>query len=126
MDKVDPKAVVKWLDAPQDHDCPAAASYLALVGTPEAASVLVDRLNAAPITLFKAKDILRASGLPLLGISNSHVERDAPKIRAAKPLSPILLVRDVDHGRVTVADGYHRMCAIYSVDEDATIPCKIV
>jgi hypothetical protein len=24
-----------------------------------------------------------------------------------------------------VADGYHRLCAVYSFDEDAVIPCKI-
>jgi hypothetical protein len=27
---------------------------------------------------------------------------------------------------VIIADGYHRLCAVYSVDEDALIPCKIV
>jgi len=27
---------------------------------------------------------------------------------------------------VIIADGYHRMCAVYSFDEDALIPCKIV
>jgi len=26
---------------------------------------------------------------------------------------------------VIIADGYHRLCAIYSYDEDAVIPCKI-
>jgi hypothetical protein len=27
---------------------------------------------------------------------------------------------------VIIADGYHRLCAVYSIDEDAVIPCKIV
>jgi hypothetical protein len=27
---------------------------------------------------------------------------------------------------VVVADGYHRLCAVYQVDEDAWVPCKIV
>jgi hypothetical protein len=27
---------------------------------------------------------------------------------------------------VVIADGYHRMCAVYSFEEDAIIPCKIV
>ena len=30
------------------------------------------------------------------------------------------------HGKVVIADGYHRMCAIYLFDEDAPIFCKIV
>ncbi len=75
---------------------------------------------------FKAKDIFRASGLSLLGVSNSHVERDRKKITAGKSLSPLLLVRDSANGKVIIADGYHRLCAVYSCDEDAVIPCKIV
>ena len=42
------------------------------------------------------------------------------------PLSPLLLVRDADAGRLIIADGYHRLCAVYSIHEDALIPCKIV
>jgi hypothetical protein len=30
------------------------------------------------------------------------------------------------HGKIVIADGYHRPCAVYSFDEDADIPCKIV
>ena len=75
---------------------------------------------------FKAKDIFRASGLALLGISNTHVEKDRRKIGAGQALSPLLLVRDPTHGKVIIADGYHRLCAVYSYDEDAVIPCKIV
>jgi hypothetical protein len=75
---------------------------------------------------FKAKDIFRASGLSLLGISNSHVAKDQQKIKDGKSLSPILLVRDSNNGKVDIADGYHRLCAVYSVSEDELIPCKIV
>ena len=28
--------------------------------------------------------------------------------------------------KVVIADGYHRLCAVYSFDEDVLIPCKIV
>ena len=41
-------------------------------------------------------------------------------------ISPLLLVRDKTGGRVIIADGYHRLCAVYTFDEDAMIPCKIV
>jgi hypothetical protein len=37
-----------------------------------------------------------------------------------------LLCRDVEHGKVIIADGYHRLCAVYTFDEDAMIPCQIV
>jgi disulfide oxidoreductase YuzD len=86
----------------------------------------VDKLKRASITQYKAKDVFRASGLTLLGISNSHVEKDRAKILADESLSPILLVRDGLSSKVIIADGYHRMCAVYSFDEDALILCKIV
>jgi hypothetical protein len=48
------------------------------------------------------------------------------KIKSGQGLSPLLLVRDSDNGKVIIADGYHRLCAVYAFDEDAVIPCKIV
>jgi len=115
-----------WLEAPADHDYPAAASYLGLHHSRKKALALVAALKKAKVSRFKAKDIFRASGLSLLGVSNSHVERDRRKIQQGLHLSPILLVRAFDSGAVIIADGYHRLCAVYSFDEDAWIPCKIV
>ena len=48
------------------------------------------------------------------------------KIKKGVALSPILLVRDTTNSKVIIADGYHRLCTIYSIDEDAEIPTKIV
>ena len=117
---------IKWLADPEDHDYPAAGSYLSLLYDEPAATRYVEQLRKAPILKFKAKDIFRASGLSLLGISNSHVERDRGKILAGQSLSPLLLVRAADNREVIIADGYHRMCAVYSFDEDAQVPCRIV
>jgi hypothetical protein len=115
-----------WLDKPEDHDYPAAASYLELLFPKKQAAAQVAALKKAKVTRYKAKDIFRASRLSLLGISNLHVDRDRQKIKRAVPLSPMLLVRAPDQGVVIVADGYHRLCAVYDFDEDASIPCKIV
>ena len=117
--------VIRWLKKPDEHDYPAALSYLSLVYEAEAYG-FVKRLRKAPMVEFKAKDIFRASGLSLLGVSNSHVEKDKKRVMKGEKLSPILLVRDPRNGKVVVADGYHRLCAVYSFDEDAVIPCKIV
>jgi hypothetical protein len=117
---------IKWLDEPDDKDYPAAVSYLSLLWPDAEVQDLAKRLEAAPLTRFKSKDIFRASGLSLLGVSSSRVEKDRQKINAGAALSPILLVRDPAHGKVVVADGYHRLCAVYSVSEDEWIPCKIV
>jgi hypothetical protein len=78
------------------------------------------------VSKYKAKDVFRAFGLLLLGTSNSPVEHDQKKILAGKPLSPILLVRTPSNLTVIIADGYHRMCAVYSFDDDVSILCKIV
>jgi len=117
---------IKWLADPEDDDYPAAGSYLSLIYDESAAAQYVEQLRKAPVSKFKAKDIFRASSLPLLGINDSHVEHDQKKLLAGKSLSPLLLVRAVSNQRVIIADGYHRMCAVYSFDEDALIPCKIV
>ena len=117
---------IQWLTEPETHDYPAAVSYLNLIYDGKRARRFADALKAAPVIQFKAKDIFRASGLPLLGAGNSHVAKDCKKIRAGAKVSPILLVRDSANGKVIIADGYHRVCAVYTFDEDAIIPCKIV
>jgi disulfide oxidoreductase YuzD len=116
---------VKWLDKPQKHDYPAAASYLSLTMDQMAVKAAVEELENAEMTEFAAKDIFRASGLSLLGVSNSHVEKDTAQINRNEKLSPLLLYRDKLHGKLIIADGYHRLCAVYKIDEDAMIPCKI-
>lgn len=121
-----PGQQIKWLADVEEHDYPAAASYLALIHGEAKVSALIAALRAAPVVQFKAKDIFRASGLSLLGISNARVERDRKKIAKGIALSPLLLVRDEINGKVVIADGYHRMCAVYGEDEDAWIQCKIV
>jgi hypothetical protein len=123
-----PKVTENWADKPDDHDYPAAEDYLSLMMPAAAARRMVSRLRTATLVRRKAKDLLRASRLPALPPENLHVARDLEKVRAGKKLSPVLLVR----GRLgtadvplTVADGYHRICASYHLDEDADIPCRI-
>ena len=117
---------IKWHDEPQKHDYPAAQNYLSLLMEPPAAKKVAAGLRDAKMAEFAAKDIFRASGLSLLGVSNSHVEADRTKIILKEELSPLLLLGDTEHGPLIIADGYHRLCAVYTFDEDAMIPCKIV
>ena len=117
---------IRWLAKPEPHDYPAALSFLSLIYDARSARRFTRSLQTAPVVQFKAKDIFRASGLSLLGTSNSHLEKNRQKIRAGKELSPVLLVRNTVNGKVVIADGYHRVCAVYSFDEDALVPCKIV
>ncbi len=67
---------VKWLKSSEEHDYPAALSYLSLVYPQIVAKGYVGKLKKARVTEFKAKDIFRASRLPLLGADNYHVRKD--------------------------------------------------
>jgi len=66
------KSKNKWLSEPEKHDYPAAQSYLTLLYDEKTAAKYAKALSRAPMTSFAAKDIFRASQLPLLGITNSH------------------------------------------------------
>ncbi len=111
-----------WLSEPEEHDYPAAADYLDLLYPVSISSATVSVLKQQPTVLKKAKDILRASELQLLPANNIHVKANIKKVKKGKMLSPVLLVRDK---KLIIADGYHRVCAIYYLSEDLEIPCKI-
>jgi hypothetical protein len=117
-----------WKSEPDEHDYPAAEAYLSLVLEPALVDRTVAALRRASLSFGKGKDLLRASRLDLLGEDNPHVAADLGRVRAGKRLSPVLLVRG-DLGRgvpLTIADGYHRVCASYHIDENALIPFKLV
>lgn len=117
-----------WKSEPEEHDYPAAASYLSLLCAADEVEVLVAALRERPIAHFKAKDLLRASGLALLRVDNPHVSADLHKVAHGRKLSPVLLVRgDLASRRsLQIADGYHRVCASYHTDENTDIPCRLV
>jgi len=107
---------------PEEHDFPAALDFLSLLYPDAIAGEIVARLKNGETINKKAKDILRASELPLLSKDNIHVKQDLQKVKSGKKLSPILLVRD---GKLIIADGYHRVCSIYYLSEDLEVPCRI-
>ena len=117
-----------WKHEPDAHDYPAAIDYLSLNVNPKLAKATVKALQKAVVETRKAKDLLRASGLPLLDPDNVHVASDLAKVKSGVKLSPVLLVRGNLHDgwRLIVADGYHRICASYHVDENEDVPCQIV
>ena len=121
-------AKVTWKSEPDEHDYPAATAYLSLLADAARTDDLVGRLKTAPLDYQKAKDILRAATLPLLAEDDPHVASDLKKIAQHTDLSPVLLVRgDLAGGApLQIADGYHRVCASYHIDENTDIPCHIV
>ena len=121
------KQQVCWKARAEKHDYPAAVAYLSLVADDDLIARTVAQLRVAPVRYGKAKDILRASRLPLLSRRNPQVAEDIARIKAHEPLAPILLVRGwlLHDIALQVADGYHRVCATYHVNEDTLIPYQM-
>lgn len=119
---------VKWKTQIDNHDYQAAATYLSLLVPLMQLDTLTQRFKGATLYCFEAKDILRATRLPVLTKDNQHVAADLAKIRRGEALSPVLLVRgSLVRGVATqIADGYHRVCASYLTDENTDIPCHII
>jgi hypothetical protein len=116
-----------WKLEPDPLDYGAASRYLSLRLSPARASALAADFESAPIVNHRANDLLRSSGLPLLPETDPEVAKDLKRVKKGEKLAPVLLVRrgQLDTA-VIVADGYHRICASYRLDEDAEIPCRIV
>ena len=118
---------VRWSHEPEAHDYPAAAAYLSLITDPTTAENLANELAMQPIVFHKAKDILRASRLPLLPSDDPYVAKDLNRVRKGKKLSPVLLVRGtLDGTPLQIVDGYHRVCASYHLSEDTDVSAQIV
>jgi hypothetical protein len=113
-----------WKDEPEDQDFPAANSYLSLLVGPDTAAKMAKSLRKGPtLQNYAAKDILRAAGLPLLSPDDSEVATDLEKVRSGTKLSPVLLVYGAP---LWIADGYHRVCASYHLNEKTPVPCRII
>jgi len=117
-----------WKKEPEQTDYAAAAEFLSLLFRKSRVKSLVRALREAPITERSAKDLLRASGLPLLPPDEASVKGDLKKIAKGKPMSPVLLVcGDMSKGLpLIVADGYHRICAVCHHDEFSPVATQMV
>jgi hypothetical protein len=117
---------IHWKHEPEEHDFPAASDYLGLLFDDSETAAIVERLRSRQASWQKAKDLLRASRLELLPKSDPAVRSDLAKVAGGEKLSPVLLVRAGAGAPLIVADGYHRICAGYHLDENAVIPCRLV
>jgi len=114
---------INWLTLASEENYTAAESYLSLLYSKKILDGFIKKLQESEIVEYKSKDIFRASKLSLLGTSSVQVARDKKRIIKGFSFSPLLLVRH--QGKLIVADGYHRLCAIYSLNEDLLIHCKM-
>lgn len=117
-----------WLGDVVAHDFPSAANYLSLIADGRTVADIVKALEKASIEMHRANDVLRAARLSLLPLDDPSVKRDLAKVLLGGQWSPVLVVRGdiLSDAPLTIADGYHRVCASFHLSEDTYIPCKIV
>lgn len=122
------KEQIAWKKAPEAEDYSGTLNFLSLIFPTAKCEDLLRGLRAETNVDRAAKDLLRASNLPLLPRDEPHVNDDLKRIHKGKPLAPVLLVRgDMAKGvPLIVADGYHRICATCHYDESAPVPCRMV
>jgi hypothetical protein len=114
------KSPIAWLEDVAKHDFDAAHNYLSLKFDEERASEIVDRMKKGKVTSRRANDILRATGLSPLPLSDPGIKRDLLKLLSGEKLSPVL-VCDQKPG-ADIADGYHRVSLAYNIDPFMMVP----
>jgi hypothetical protein len=122
------KHTATWKKVPSKEDLEAAFNYLSLQLPNAKARNAVSQARRIHAVQRIAKDVLRASRLPLLPTDERHVAEDLKKIHKGKPLSPIILIQgdsSKDHPAI-IADGYHRVCAACHADEDSPVAIVLV
>lgn len=117
-----------WKTKPESKDYDGAHRYVSLLCSDAQAAKLLRALREAKTSEYAAKDLLRACELPLLPRDDPNVDAELKRIHKRKRVAPILLIRGAMTQGVplTVADGYHRICAICHYDANAPIRCRIV
>jgi hypothetical protein len=116
-----PKSPIAWLPDVVDHDYEAAYNYLSIKLDHKRATEAVDRMKKAKVTSRRANDILRATGLPPLPLTDPGIKRDLLTLLKGGKLSPVLVA---DEER-DIADGYHRVSLAYNIDPFMMVPLRL-
>jgi hypothetical protein len=126
-ERVMSKPKIKWKNEPETEDYEGGKNLLTLICSDAEALQLIEHLQKSDTIERASKDLLRAADLPLLDQSDPHVREDLKRIHKGTPLPPVLLVcGEMKKGNpLIIVDGYHRICAVYSCDESASIPCRM-
>jgi hypothetical protein len=112
---------VKWLDKLKPEHIDAAIEYLSLLLKKNELEKIHKKLikHSDELVRYKAKDILRASGMEPLPPTDTEVASHLMKIHENLPLHPVILVSVEE--KLYIADGFHRISACYSVADDTEV-----
>ena len=119
------KTKINRLSSPVDNDYISAERYLSFLFKPRKCRKLLQKLRAVPMSEYPAKDIWRVSRTAMSEVAAVDWSYHQQKIRDGEALVPILIVRQNDGSGLLIADGFHRMCALFTEDELIKVPCKI-
>ena len=114
---------IRWLDDVADHDYESAYNYLSLKFDQDRAKDMVARMKKSKLTSRRANDILRATGLSPLELTDPGVRRDMVKLLTGEKLSPVLVV--AQKAGTDIADGYHRVSLAYNIDPFMMVPLRL-
>jgi len=89
----------------------------------ERAKDMVARMKKSKLTSRRANDILRATGLSPLELTDPGVRRDIVKLLSGEKLSPVLVV--AQKAGTDIADGYHRVSLAYNIDPFMMVPLRL-
>jgi hypothetical protein len=117
------KSPIAWLKDVAEHDYEAAYNYLSLKFDEKRATEVVDRMKKAKLSSRRANDILRATDLPPLPLTDPGVQRDLLKLLNGEKLSPVLVCDQKPSA--DIADGYHRVSLAYNIDPFMMVPLRL-
>jgi hypothetical protein len=84
-----------------------------------------EAIKKTGVSEYAVKDILRASAIPIATVWAYDWKKQQDQIKQGRPLSPILLISQNDGGPLIIADGFNRMCALFSTGQELSVPCRI-
>jgi hypothetical protein len=117
------KSPIAWLKDVAEHDYEAAYNYLSLKFDEKRAAESVSRMKKAELISRRANDILRATGLPPLPLTDPGVQKDLLKVLSGDKLSPVLVCDQ--EPAADIADGYHRVSLAYNIDPFMSVPLRM-
>lgn len=112
---------------PEAKDYAGAQDFLGLLFADDVAKALVAQLKKAPVVQLRVNDILRASRQGPADKDDPGVQSETKNIKDEVPLGPVLLIQG-DRARgifFTIADGYHRLSAMYHRDPSQMVPAQL-
>ena len=116
-----PQKTIKWYDELKVEHIDAAIEYLSLFFKQDELEKVRQKLreHEKDIVQYKAKDLLRASGLTPLPATDTEVAGHLKKIDEGISLHPVILTTIEE--KLYIADGFHRICACYLFGDDTEV-----